>query len=78
MIASFQIQGNVGFVMYIADAFGYLGTVIVLLMKEYFEWRVNWISFFTFSFYFTSILGIGFILSSLFGFTRQHKQIKYA
>jgi MFS family permease len=78
MIASFQIQGNVGFVMYIADAFGYLGTVLVLLLKEYLDWKVNWVSFFTIAFYISSLLGIIFILSSLWGFNRKHQLIKYA
>jgi MFS family permease len=78
MIASFQIQGNVGFVMYIADAFGYLGTVFVLLIKEYFEWQVNWVSFFTIAFYVASFLGIIFILSSLWGFNRKYQLIQYA
>lgn len=35
MIAAFQAKGNVGFVMYIADAAGYLGSVTVLLYKEF-------------------------------------------
>jgi len=34
-IASFKITGTVGFVMYLADAFGYLGSVGVLLYKEF-------------------------------------------
>ncbi len=32
MISTYSVKGNVGFVMYIADAFGYLGTVLVLLL----------------------------------------------
>lgn len=35
MIATYQCKGNVGFIMYIADAAGYLGSVTVLLFKEF-------------------------------------------
>jgi MFS family permease len=35
MIATFHAKGNVGFIMYIADAIGYLGSVTVLLFKEF-------------------------------------------
>ncbi|MEN9303476.1 MAG: hypothetical protein RL264_1905 [Bacteroidota bacterium] len=34
-IAAFQILGNVGFLMYISDSTGYLGSVILLLSKNF-------------------------------------------
>lgn len=34
MLATFREKGNVGFVMYIADAAGYLGSISILLIKE--------------------------------------------
>src|SRR3546814_5556582 len=46
MIASFRVRGNVGFVMYIADAMGYLGSVIMLLVKELVGAEMNWSDFF--------------------------------
>ena len=46
MIASYKIKGNVGFIMYVADAFGYLGSVAVLFIKQFFGLRVSWTSFF--------------------------------
>ena len=47
MIATFQAKGNVGFVMYIADAAGYLGSVTVLLYKEFGNSAaVSWSHFF--------------------------------
>lgn len=51
MLATFKVQGNVGFVMYIADAFGYLGTVFVLLLKEFVTIKYSWVSFFSILFY---------------------------
>jgi MFS family permease len=35
MIATYHCKGNVGFIMYIADAAGYLGSISVLLFKEF-------------------------------------------
>ncbi len=47
MIAGFRIKSNVGFLMYISDSFGYLGSVFVLLAKEFFGLHLSWTSFFT-------------------------------
>jgi len=46
MIASYRIKGNVGFIMYVADAFGYLGSVVVLFVKQFFGLHVSWTIFF--------------------------------
>ena len=42
MIASFRITGNVGFIMYLADSFGYLGSVSVILVKTVFHFQIHW------------------------------------
>ena len=44
MIASFRIAGNVGFLIYIADAYGYLGSVIVMLSKEFMQLQLQLVS----------------------------------
>jgi len=62
MLATFKVQGNVGFVMYIADAFGYLGTVVVLLIKEFVTIKYSWVLFFTLIFYVTAIAGISLMI----------------
>lgn len=46
MIASFRLTANVGFIMYVADAFGYLGSVVVLFVKQFSSLQVSWTSFF--------------------------------
>lgn len=58
LLAAYKVQGNVGFVMYIADAFGYLGTVTVLLIKEFITFKYSWVSFFSFLFYTAAIFGV--------------------
>ncbi len=42
MIALFKIKANAGFFVYICDSFGYLGSVALLLYKEFFSKEMNW------------------------------------
>lgn len=65
MLSTYKIRANVGFVMYIADAFGYLGTVVVLLVKEFVTIKYSWVSFFSGLFYTASIVGTLLIAVSL-------------
>jgi hypothetical protein len=65
MLSAYKINANVGFVMYIADAFGYLGTVVVLLIKEFISIEYSWVSFFSFLFYGAAISGVILIVMSL-------------
>ncbi len=73
MLSTYRIKGNVGFVMYIADAFGYLGTVLVLLIKEFIPIHYSWINFFSLLFYSATILGTVFIVMGLITHQRLFK-----
>ena len=73
MLATYKIPGNVGFLIYIADAFGYLGTVAVLLIKEFVRIKYTWVDFFTGMFYVAAAAGILFVLWSAILFTRIYK-----
>jgi hypothetical protein len=46
MIATFNYKSNVGFVMYVADSMGYLGSVSILLIKELGRPGISWATFF--------------------------------
>lgn len=46
MLAAFRVTGNVGFVMYIADASGYMGSVAVILAKEFGGMHLSWATFY--------------------------------
>jgi hypothetical protein len=46
MIATFQYKSNVGFLMYLADSIGYLGSVSVLILKEFVRPNISWGLFF--------------------------------
>ncbi|MHA4810323.1 DUF5690 family protein [Flavitalea flava] len=62
MLAAYKVPGNVGFLIYIADAFGYLGTVVVLLVKEFVKIKYSWVDFFTGMFYVAAVGGILLVL----------------
>lgn len=42
LIAHFRIKANAGFFVYICDSIGYLGSVVLMLYKEFFMKEMNW------------------------------------
>lgn len=75
MIATFKINGNVGFLIYVADAFGYLGSVAVLLYKNFGESDISYLSFFEVLTYIIAGLSILLAILSYFFFNEKHKQL---
>lgn len=47
LLATFKIAGNVGFLIYLADAWGYLGSVSVMLSKEFLKTELSWVNFYS-------------------------------
>jgi hypothetical protein len=76
MIATFKVKGNVGFLMYIADAFGYLGSVLVMLSKEFFSVSVKWSSLYSQGVVIVSIIGISASILSLVYFNNKYRLLK--
>jgi hypothetical protein len=74
LIAAFRYVGTVGFIMYVADSFGYLGSVSVLFFKEFGYAELSWLDFFLSTGYIISISGTLLILGSMFYFHYKHKQ----
>ncbi len=72
LIAAFQYVGTVGFVMYLADSFGYLGSIGVLFFKEFGFAKLSWLNFFISSGYIISIAGSALVLGSMIYFNRKH------
>lgn len=69
-IAALRRPANVGFLMYTADSFGYLGSIGVLLFKNFFSKQISYSAFFIQSVYIVSIAGVVFMLFSLLYFNR--------
>ena len=74
MLAAYKEPGNVGFLIYIADAFGYLGTVVVLLVKEFVRIKYTWVDFFTGMFYCSAAGGILLVFWGSVLFTKIHRK----
>lgn len=60
LIATFRYHGNVGFLIYIADAFGYLGAVGVLLYRNLGAGTAAWLPFFQQTSYIAAVVGVVF------------------
>lgn len=46
MIASFQRSGTIGFLITLADYYAYLGSILVLFYKNFFQKSINYLDFF--------------------------------
>ncbi len=71
MLASFQHRGNIGFVMYVADAIGYLGSVSVLVVRELGFVHLSWGIFYKQALMIAASLGIILVGLSLLYFYRK-------
>ncbi|WP_420553013.1 DUF5690 family protein [Tenacibaculum aiptasiae] len=74
MIATFKIKGNVGFLIYIADAFGYLGSILILLYKNFGKGDISWLSFFITALYFLAFIGLIITTYCFQFFRKKHKK----
>jgi hypothetical protein len=73
LIATFKYVSNVGFLIYLADSAGYLGSVTVVLYKELGQKNLSLLEFFINGGYVVSIAGSVLILLSLIYFKAKYK-----
>ena len=76
MIALFRIKANAGFFVYICDAIGYLGSVILLLYKEFFMNKMSWSNVLMHFSYMQTIVSIIIMILAIGFFFRQYKNRK--
>lgn len=76
LIAAFKYPSNAGFLIYLADAFGYLGSVLVLLYKDFFAVELDWVTFFTFACYVVSGIGVLFTTAAFVYFQKRGVTLK--
>ncbi len=75
MIATFRIKSNAGFFVYICDAIGYLGSVMLLLYKEFFSKSMDWSAVMIKFSYLTTITSVLLLLAAIVFF---HKKLNPA
>jgi Family of unknown function (DUF5690) len=68
LIAAFGSAANAGFFIYVADSFGYLGSVGALIFKNFSSKEMSWFNFLKTTSYGLSIFGCLLILLSLWYF----------
>jgi MFS family permease len=78
MIATIGKAGNAGFLIYIADAFGYAGSVVLLLYRSLAAPHMNWLSFYVGCAYAAAIAVSALTLLSAFTFLRTRQPARAA
>lgn len=73
-IAAFRFTGNAGFLIYIADAYGYLGSIAVMVGAGILAGKVNWLEFYMQLVMIAGITGIAGTTAAMVYF--QRKKIK--
>jgi hypothetical protein len=73
LIAAFRFAGTVGFLIYVADSFGYLASVSVLISKSVFKIQMHWLHFYEQLVLLMAILGIAGAIFSMIYFNRKRK-----
>ena len=72
LIATFRNGGNVGFLMYIADSFGYLGSVAVIISKSVYSNKLAWATVYSNGVVYLSFMGVIGTLIALRYFNRKY------
>jgi len=73
MIAALGVVATAGFMIYVTDAFGYLGYIIVLLYKNFGEQDLSILDFFVTFSYVTAVLCTLSFGASLLYFSRKSR-----
>ncbi len=76
MVAAIGTAANAGFLIYVADASGYVGSVALLLVRSLGAPRVDWLPFFIGCAYLTAIAVAVLTLLSAISFLRAARQRK--
>jgi hypothetical protein len=76
LIAASDTVGTAGFLIYVADASGYLGSCTLLVWRNFGLMQLNWLQVFTAGAYFTSVAGMLLMGLSALYFVRKTAAIK--
>lgn len=78
MISAVGVTANAGFLIYLADSAGYLGSVSILLYRTFASPDLSWLDFFIGLCYFVSLVAAGLVACSMTYFShqlyRQHRE----
>jgi hypothetical protein len=77
LIATFRLGGNVGFLIYIADSFGYLGSVVVIISKSVYSRKLAWAALYSNGVMYLSVVGVVGTLIAWVYFQRKYNAEKF-
>ncbi len=74
LIATFRSGGNVGFLIYVADSFGYLGSVLVIISKSVISNSLPWATVYSNGVIYLSVAGVIGTFVALYYFNEKYKK----
>jgi MFS family permease len=75
LLAAFKYVGNVGFLMYLVDSFGYLGSFGILVFKQFGDWEaMSWLAFYSEGLILVMSLAVALMAFNGFYFYRKLKK----
>ena len=74
LIASFKYVSTAGFIVYVADSFGYLGSDVILLVKNFSTINISYSAFFIKMILTISVLGIALTFISSLYFRKKYER----
>jgi len=75
LIAFSGRAGTAGFLIYLADSFGYVGSCGLLIWRNFGLTHLNWLQVFTVSIYVTSLVGAALVVSSALFFIKKSQEV---
>jgi MFS family permease len=75
LVASFRYVSTVGFIVTLADYYGYMGSVAVLLYKNFGHASISFLDFFINGAYILAVLYSGLVITSFLYFRKRYKDI---
>jgi len=75
MIAAFKKAGTIGFLITFADYYAYLGSILVLFYKNFFQKSINYLEFFIYLSYFISIIYVVLVAVSMWNLEMKRRHI---
>lgn len=74
-IALFRYSSNIGFLICVSDSFGYLGSVGVLVYKNFFNYDVDWLAFIKIAAYVSGVVITLLSVGMFFYFRHKEKNV---
>lgn len=75
MIAAFKKAGTIGFLITFADYYAYLGSILVLFYKNFFQKSINYLEFFIYLSYFISVIYVVLVAVSMWNLEMKRRHI---